>query len=52
MSTENSQQAARQQHGWLYLTGSGDDVQQHGPFDVDSMKRALHAPVARLDVGM
>lgn len=40
MSIENSQQATQQQ-GWLYLTGSGDDVQQHGPFDLEAMKGAL-----------
>lgn len=36
MNADNTQQASGR--GWLYLTGSGDDVQQHGPFDVEAMK--------------
>ena len=41
MTMQNSEQATPQQ-GWLYLTGSGDDVQQHGPFDLDAMKGAFY----------
>jgi hypothetical protein len=39
--SENSQQHVPPDQGWLYLTGSGEDVQQHGPFDVETMKGTL-----------